>query len=73
MVFFLKFFNKILGYGDVNLGDDYNIFYWMNYNFYSLLKKRNKMENFVFCIKIFDVVLSFFGKNGECERGEGMF
>ena len=67
----LKFFNKTLGHGDADLGDDYNIPHWMNHNFYSSPKKRNKMENSVPRIKIPDVVLSSLGKNGECERGEG--
>ena len=66
----LKFFNKTLGHGDAYLGDDYNIPHWMNHNFYTSPKRRNKTEKSVPRIKIPDVVLSSLGKNGECEKGE---
>jgi len=65
----LKFFNKTLGHGDPDLGDDYNIPHWMNHNFYTSPKNRNKTENSVPRIKIPDVVLSSLGRNGECEKG----
>jgi len=67
----LKFFNKTLGPGDADLGDDYNIPHWMNHNFYTSPKDRNKTENSVPRIKIPDVVLSSLGRNGESEKGEG--
>lgn len=68
-----KFFNKTLGLGDSDIGDDYNIPHWMNHNFYTSPKIRNKTENFVPRIKVPDVILSSLGRNGEYEKGERIF
>ena len=65
-----KFFNKTLGLGESDIGDDYNIPHWMNHNFYTSPKTRNKTENFVPRIKVPDVILSSLGRNGEYEKGQ---
>lgn len=58
----LKYFNKVVVQGDADLGDDYNIPHWMNHNFYTSPKRRNKTENFVPRIKVPDIVLSSLGR-----------
>ena len=64
-----KFFNKTLGLRDNDIGDDYNIPHWMNHNFYTSPKTRNKPGNVAPRIKIPEAILNSLGKNGEHEEG----
>jgi len=65
----LKYFNKVRGQMEANIGDDYNIPHWMNHNFYTSPKRRNKTENFIPRIKVPDIVLSALGRSGEDGKG----
>lgn len=69
----LKYFNKILGQRDAHLGDDYNIPHWMNHNFYTSPKRRNKKDNYVPRIRVPDIVLSSLGRSSDGGKGEKHF
>ena len=58
---------------EANIGDDYNIPHWMNHNFYTSPKRRNKTENFIPRIKVPDIVLSALGRSDEGVKGETAF
>ena len=54
---------------EFSLADDYNIPHWMNHNFYTSPKTRNKPGNVAPRIKIPEAILNSLGKNGEHEEG----